>query len=305
MSEEKTAARTIGRDDYEERQENRRDRLEDRADKARGESDRRYTASRAETQHIPLGQPILIGHHSEKRHRNALKKSDNNMRASIQYNEKANELDARAAGVGRGGISADNPEAIQLLEAKIAEIEERRDFGKKLNKSLNKHKKKLGGEELVQALIGDGCPEKTARLLATPHSVSGKLYGVSVSSDTTEIRRLNQRLKGLRALLAAPPFETIRGKVRGEDGEPVEWEAFEDTEQNRVCLSFDGKISKELWKWCHGEMSRRWSRAQARFQISPANGGLARVKRLCEELRARPEAIEDLANDPEFGKRGI
>src|SRR4051794_4138295 len=60
----------------------RRERLERRAERLRGWADGRdakadaaYEASRAATEHIPFGQPILIGHHSERGHRADLDRS--------------------------------------------------------------------------------------------------------------------------------------------------------------------------------------------------------------------------------------
>ncbi len=38
---------------------------------------------------IPLGQPILIGHHSERRHRKDMERIDNNMRKSVEESKKA------------------------------------------------------------------------------------------------------------------------------------------------------------------------------------------------------------------------
>lgn len=45
---------------------------------------------------IPLGQPILVGHHSEKRHRRAIEKADNAMRKSVEETEKAEAYNRRA-----------------------------------------------------------------------------------------------------------------------------------------------------------------------------------------------------------------
>jgi len=70
---------SIGREDYAERKEARIDRLESRAAKAQSESAASYNTARSIMDHIPTGQPILVGHHSEKRHRRDLDKIDRNM----------------------------------------------------------------------------------------------------------------------------------------------------------------------------------------------------------------------------------
>lgn len=45
---------------------------------------------------IPFGQPILVGHHSEGRHRRAIEQADNAMRRGVQESEKAKYFEQRA-----------------------------------------------------------------------------------------------------------------------------------------------------------------------------------------------------------------
>ncbi len=48
------------------------------SDNAARRSDERHEASKAAVAGIPLGQPILVGHHSERAHRNAIKRAQDN-----------------------------------------------------------------------------------------------------------------------------------------------------------------------------------------------------------------------------------
>ena len=73
----------MDRNEYEEKQERKRQRYLDRADKAEAESAERGKRVRQISDMIPLGQPILVGHHSEKRHRADLKRIDSNTRKSM------------------------------------------------------------------------------------------------------------------------------------------------------------------------------------------------------------------------------
>ncbi len=75
-------------DRYDRAQE-RADRREELADKAAGRSDAAYRASHAIADGIPAGQPILVGHHSEKRHRRDVGRMDAGMRRSIEESKKA------------------------------------------------------------------------------------------------------------------------------------------------------------------------------------------------------------------------
>src|SRR5947207_1571026 len=68
---------------------------------------------------IPFGQPILVGHHSEKRDRRFRARIDGKFRKGIALHKKAEDLKHRAASVGTAGISSDDPEAIEKLREKV------------------------------------------------------------------------------------------------------------------------------------------------------------------------------------------
>ncbi len=104
---------------YEERQESRRERLENAADKAARKSGQHFQAARAAVDGIPMGQPILVGHHSEARHRGALRRQDSHMRQAVDADRHAQELKRRADAVGTGGISSDDPEAVAKLREQL------------------------------------------------------------------------------------------------------------------------------------------------------------------------------------------
>jgi hypothetical protein len=85
--------------DRKERAEERADRLEERAEKKAGEAAAAWEAGRATADGIPLGQPILVGHHSERRHRRDIEKIQ-------RSSEKSAELREEAADAKRGAVSA-------------------------------------------------------------------------------------------------------------------------------------------------------------------------------------------------------
>jgi len=84
---------------------------------------------------IPMGQPILVGHHSERAHRNAIKRSCNAMDKCVELSNKseyyANKADATK---NNNAISSDNPEAIDLLREKLIKLEGQRTAIKDFNK---------------------------------------------------------------------------------------------------------------------------------------------------------------------------
>lgn len=69
----------------------------DRAEKASQKSDEHYQKSKKIADMIPFGQPILVGHHSEKRHRSDQKKIHGNMDKSVSYAAKAERLESTAS----------------------------------------------------------------------------------------------------------------------------------------------------------------------------------------------------------------
>lgn len=114
-----------GRADYEERKQIKKERYEELADKARQKSQVHYENQRKISSVIPLGQPILIGHHSEKRHKKDLERIDNEMRKSIQESEKADYYRNKIDNIDNSkAISSDDPKAIEKLQARIKKLEE-------------------------------------------------------------------------------------------------------------------------------------------------------------------------------------
>ena len=83
-----------------------------------------------------MGQPILIGHHSEKRHRAALARSASHMDKGCESAAMAKHHEAKAAGIEaalESSIFSDDRDAIAQLERRIAEREAKRDRMKAIN----------------------------------------------------------------------------------------------------------------------------------------------------------------------------
>ena len=96
--------------------EAKRERLRAAAEKARERSEQHSKAAHDVIDHIPFGQPILVGHHSEKAHRNALKRSWRHMGRMLEESGKAQDLDRRAEGI-RGQSRARQSRAALLRDS--------------------------------------------------------------------------------------------------------------------------------------------------------------------------------------------
>ena len=83
--------------DCESRQEARRQRYADLSAKNDKEAERRFGTARKIGDAIPFGQPILVGHHSEKHARSDAARIDNNMRAGVEAMGKADYYEQKAA----------------------------------------------------------------------------------------------------------------------------------------------------------------------------------------------------------------
>ncbi len=121
--------------DFDERREAKVERYQGYADNAANRADARFKAADRETAGIPFGQPILVGHHSEKRHRRALDKSWANGRKGVEEFKKSEHWQRRAAAADNDtSIRSDDPLAQVKLKDRIADLERQRDAKKEFNK---------------------------------------------------------------------------------------------------------------------------------------------------------------------------
>lgn len=139
MSDELYEARKAN---YEDKKEDKIRKYKTRAKKAFEESERREKAAHDAVSGIPMGQPILVGHHSEKIHRNTLKKHDTNMQKSIEEQNKADYYIQKAnATENNTSISSDDPDAVKKLKEKIDTLKKESDYMKRANKEFKKLQK--------------------------------------------------------------------------------------------------------------------------------------------------------------------
>lgn len=112
--------------DCQERARAKAERYNEWSDNADKRSKEAFDKAMGAVEGIPFGQPILVGHHSEKRHRAAIAKSDNAMRKSVEESDKASRLANKAEYWERKAedINLSMPESIEYYTEKLAEAEE-------------------------------------------------------------------------------------------------------------------------------------------------------------------------------------
>ena len=191
--------------DYYERQEARRERYIQRAAKARRNA--AFAAQKAGEMAavIPAGQPIHVGHYSEKSDRRYRERIGQTMDKAIGLDDKADYYAEKAKTVGRGGISSDAPDAIVLLEHKLAEREAKQARMKEINAAFRKGDAALLALGMTQAEI-DKMRENMPSYFGQPFP------SFSLSNNGAEIRRLKKRIEALKATAL---YETARTAFDG------------------------------------------------------------------------------------------
>jgi hypothetical protein len=124
-----------------ERRERRAERLREWSDKRKTKLPGQFKAAHDHVAGIPFGQPILVGHHSEKRHRRALEKHDNALRKAIESEKLAESMASRAANLELEldrAIYDDDPDAIERLRERVQLLEARRARIKAINAVIRK-----------------------------------------------------------------------------------------------------------------------------------------------------------------------
>lgn len=118
-----------GRADYEERREARKLRYEELSKKAE-ERSTQYSNSRANRiLAMTPGQPIIIGHHSERMARRLHEKAWKDIGKSIEENKKSQYYKERAETVENSKvIYNDDPNAIQKFKKKLEYLEEQKEL---------------------------------------------------------------------------------------------------------------------------------------------------------------------------------
>ena len=115
---------------YRERREAKAERLRDWADKREVKADAASERVHAIADNIPFGQPILKGHHSQRRAERDQDTITRNMGKMVENSRKASDFRSRAGNIESAldnSIYSDDPDAVDALKARIASLEAQRD----------------------------------------------------------------------------------------------------------------------------------------------------------------------------------
>lgn len=251
------------RQDYDERQEARRERLEARAERAKEKAAAAYKRAdlSEEATGIPFGQPILVGHHSEKRHRKVLERADNAMRTAVSETKKAQHYAGMAESVGSAGVSSDDPNGVEKLREKVAELEARQARMKAANDAWRKAGNKAGRN-------ADGV------WIEPPYA------SYQLSNNSAVIRSTKDRIAQLERAATA-----VTKTVETNIGVTL----VENAEANRVQLIFPGKPAPETIKLLKSQ-GFRWAPSEGAWQRLLNNAGRWAARYVIDRLTEKTAA---------------
>lgn len=116
-----------GRADYEERKQRRIERYKIVSQKAKKEAEERSNSTANRILRMTPGQPILLGHHSEKKARALHRQAECDTRKSLELSKKSDYYKNRARHVENSNvIYNDDPKAIEKLEEKLKRLQNTR-----------------------------------------------------------------------------------------------------------------------------------------------------------------------------------
>lgn len=246
--------------DRESRRERRIARLMRYAAKADLEAAEYDARSHAIGEHIPFGQPILVGHHSERRHRATIKRQHRLWDKWHESYTKAKELRAKAEACKRNNaIYSDDENARLKIESKIRELEARRDMVKADRKAERNRQR-------------DGMPPSDARF---------GWYN-PLPNINAEIKRLKRRLEDLSKREARQE----NGQADRRMGDVI---IRYNPEYDKTELHFPGKPSAEIIQLVK-RLGFRWIRTGGCWSRSANNETEYKLQYLAKELGTPIEA---------------
>jgi hypothetical protein len=182
------------RSDYYERRAEKLERYQELAEKKAAEGKAILDQAHKMAEIIPFGQPILVGHHSEKRDRNYRDKIHNKFDKGFQTLETAEHYKRKAgAAIDNDAISSDAPDAIDLLKEKLQSLKDSHELMVQGNKIVRN--KKLTNEQKKTELVKLGLLESDAELKLVPDCLGDLGWPrYALANSSGNIRNVEKRI---------------------------------------------------------------------------------------------------------------
>jgi hypothetical protein len=279
---------------YEAKQKARQERYARLAEKTRLRAQERLDQAKRMADIIPFGQPIHIGHYSEKSDRRFRDRIHQNYGKGFELLKQAEHYDRKAESVNSYAISADDPDAQRKLQERVEQLKAAQERMKAANAAIRAHQKD-GPEKQREALEKLGFKPDQAENLMKP-DVMGTVgfASYSLSNNNANIRRLEERIQVLEKAKALEDRETqyVWGSVR------------ENKEVNRIQFRFDSRQGKEVtdlmkssgFRWAPSESA--WQRQWTGNAVYAAREVIKQLDEMTppEQAVAAPEATQKIAS---------
>ena len=168
--------------------------------------------------------------------------------------------------VGTGGISSDDPQAVEKLEAKLATLEKHQEMMKAANAAIRMKDPAKGDAKLAE--LGY-TPEDIAKLRAPDFCGRIGYPAYALQNNNANIRRIRGRIAELKKRTESTPegWEFDGGRV------------VVNTTENRLQVIFDGKPDADVRTELKGE-GFRWAPSQGAWQRQLTDNAMRAARRL-------------------------
>ena len=182
-----------------------------------------------------------------------------------QWNYIQGLLD-KIRGVGTGGISSDDPQAVEKLEARLAALEKNQEMMKAANAAIRMKDPAKGDAKLAE--LGY-TPEDIAKLRAPDFCGRIGYPAYELQNNNANIRRIRGRIAELKKRTENTPegWEFDGGRV------------VVNTTENRLQVIFDGKPDADVRTELKGE-GFRWAPSQGAWQRQLTDNAMRAARRL-------------------------
>ena len=259
---------------YEWKLHQRRARLE--ANAARLQAEGQAAIKRADelASVIPFGQPILLGHHSERRDRRYRERIHNTLTRGFALQDVARRVSHRADAVGSGGISSDDPDAIAKLQAELQRLRVIHERMKQANVIVRKFRGDISSGSLALQEIGF-TPER-ARALFEP-DFCGRIGfpSYAIANNNGNMRRIEGRIAELQAAARR------EAKAIQMDG----FEIVHNTDENRVQIVFPSKPDETIRKLLKS-YGFRWAPSAGAWQRQLNSAGISAAELVTAQIHS-------------------
>ena len=176
---------------YEEKKQRRIDYYNEKAEKFEQQSSQLAHESSKMVEAIPMGQPLLVDHHSYKSDKNYRDRAWGKMEKSVEAGQKADYYRSKAEAAEKNtAISSDDPEAVTKLKEKLQQRQDLQSHMKKVNAYYRKNGTMKGFEGISD--------EKAAQIdesVKNDYSwITAPYAPYELSNNNAEINRLKKRI---------------------------------------------------------------------------------------------------------------